>query len=97
MGLSIPTSNINIFILFHQHRFSMKMDPHRNATLRAKVIEQGSGNTLILDIGMDDFDKIGAGIGDDILVRNKECTYKVLLPRSRNTRASLPTEGTSSI
>lgn len=52
---------------------------HQEPTLRAEVIEVIHGNTLVLDIGMDDLEGLGAEIGDDILVKTKDDTFSVLL------------------
>ena len=51
-------------------------------TLRAEVIEIEHGNTLVLDIGMDDLKGLGAEIGDDILVKTESDTFSVLLSPS---------------
>ncbi len=52
---------------------------HQEPALRAEVIEVKHGNTLVLDIGMDDLKGLGAEIGDDILVKTKDNTFSALL------------------
>ena len=57
---------------------------HQEPALHAEVIEVIHGNTLVLDIGMDDLEGLGAEIGDDILVKTKDNTFSVLLsPNSK--------------
>ena len=51
-------------------------------TLRAEVIDIVHGNTLVLDIGMDDLESLGAEIGDDILVKINDDTFSALLSPS---------------
>ena len=51
----------------------------RETALRAEVIEIIYGNTLVLDIGMDDLEGLGAEIGDDILVKTDDDSFLVLL------------------
>jgi len=52
---------------------------HQDPAIRAEVIEVKHGNTLVLDIGMDDLKGLGAEIGDDILVKTKDNTFSALL------------------
>ncbi len=51
-------------------------------TLRAEVIDVIHGNTLVLGIGMDDLEGLGAEIGDDIRVRINDDTFSALLSPS---------------
>ena len=51
-------------------------------TLRAEVVEIIHGNTLVLDIGMEDLEGLGAEIGDDILVETEDDAFSVLLSPS---------------
>ena len=51
-------------------------------TIRAEVIEIIHGNTLVLDIGMDDLESLGAEIGDDILVKIDDDAFSALLSPS---------------
>lgn len=50
----------------------------KEPTLRAEVIEVQHGNTIVLDIGMDDLVTIGAEINDDILVKTGNLEFTVL-------------------
>lgn len=52
---------------------------HQDPAIRAEVIEVKHGNTLVLDIDMDDLKGLGAEIGDDILVKTKDNTFSALL------------------
>ena len=54
----------------------------KEPTLRAEIVEIEHGNTLVLDIGVDDLEALGAEIGDDILVKTKNDTFSVLLSPS---------------
>ena len=56
-------------------------------TLRAEVIDIVHGNTLVLDIGMDDLESLGAEIGDDILVKINDDTFSALLSPSSKYKA----------
>ena len=56
-------------------------DNHK-PTLRAEVIDIVHGNTLVLDIGVDDLKSLGAEIGDDILVKINDDTFSALLSPS---------------
>ena len=67
----------------------------REPTVRAEVIEIVHGNTLVLDIGPDDLDDLGAEIGDDILVKTDNGTFSVLLSPDSRYKGYPSTEGTS--
>ena len=56
-------------------------------TLRAEVIDIVHGNTLVLDIGMDDLESLGAEIGDEILVKINDDTFSALLSPSSKYKA----------
>ncbi len=59
----------------------------KEPTLRAEVIEVQHGNTIVLDIGMDDLKGLGAEIGDDILVKTDDDANLFLLSPNAKYKA----------